>query len=99
METKEYFEKVMQNYNQNRKDRNLRSIVQMKALITSCWLSIKEIMVSYDGKLLRPWFDENRSCHRITREQVILLISNSVQSKMYIYDNEPDESGTPFELG
>ena len=52
-----------------------------------------------DGKLLKPWFDEIRSCHRITREQVILLVSNSVQSKMYIYENEPDESGTPFEMG
>lgn len=52
-----------------------------------------------DGKLLKPQFDEIRSCHRITREQVILLVSNAVQSKMYIYGYEPDESGTPFELG
>lgn len=30
METKEYFEKIMQDYNQNRKDRNPHSIIQMK---------------------------------------------------------------------
>lgn len=45
MKTKEYFEKVMQNYNQNRKGRSLVSIVQMKELITSGWLSIREIIV------------------------------------------------------
>lgn len=51
-----------------------------------------------DGKLLKPKFDEIKSCHRITREQVILLTSNAVQSKMYIYDYEPDESRESFRL-
>ena len=40
----------MQDYNQNRKGRNLRKyIVQMKALITSGRLSIIENGVSTDG--------------------------------------------------
>ena len=39
-----------------------------------------------DGKMLKPKFMEIKSCHLITREQVTLLVSNAVQSKMYIYD-------------
>ena len=41
-----------------------------------------------DGKMLQLKFSEMKSCHRITREQVILLVSNAVLSKMYVYDNE-----------
>lgn len=52
-----------------------------------------------DGKLLKPHFDEIKSCHKITREQVILLTSNAVQSKMYIYDYEPEESRATFRMG
>lgn len=40
-----------------------------------------------DGKMLKPKFMEVKSCHLITREQVTLLVSNAVQSKMYIYDD------------
>ena len=40
-----------------------------------------------DGKMLKPKFMEIKSCHLITREQVTLLVSNAVQSKMYIYDD------------
>lgn len=39
-----------------------------------------------DGKMLKPKFMEIKSCYLITREQVTLLVSNAVQSKMYIYD-------------
>ena len=41
-----------------------------------------------DGKMLKPKFMEAKSCHRMTREQVTLLVSNAVQSKMFIYDND-----------
>lgn len=43
-----------------------------------------------DSKLLRPHFDEMKSCHRITREQIILLTSHAVQSEMYIYGNRSE---------
>jgi hypothetical protein len=39
-----------------------------------------------DGKMLKPKFMELKHCHHITREQVMLLVSNAVQSRMYIYD-------------
>ena len=52
-----------------------------------------------DGKLLKPQFAEIKSCHKITREQVILLTSHAVQSKMYIYDYEPEESRDSFRMG
>ena len=42
-----------------------------------------------DGKMLKPKFMEIKSCHLITREQVTLLVSNAVQSKMYIYGKHP----------
>ena len=41
-----------------------------------------------DGKMLKPKFMEAKRCHRMTREQVTLLVSNAVQSKMFIYDND-----------
>ena len=41
METKEYFEKVMQDFNQNRRGRNLVSIVVMKESTTSGCLNTR----------------------------------------------------------
>ena len=81
METKEYFEKVMQDFNQNRRGRNLRKYFHYDLngyVIYQKWFD--------DGKMLKPKFMEIKSCHLITREQVTLLVSNAVQSKMYIYD-------------
>ena len=82
METKEYFEKVMQDFNQNRRGRNLRKYFHYDLngyVIYQKWFD--------DGKMLKPKFMEIKSCHLITREQVTLLVSNAVQSKMYIYDD------------
>ena len=81
METKEYFEKVMHDFNQNRRGRNLRKYFHYdlnRYVIYQKWFD--------DGKMLKPKFMEIKSCHLITREQVTLLVSNAVQSKMYIYD-------------
>lgn len=50
-----------------------------------------------DGKQLKPQFDVTRSCHRITREQVIQLVSNAVQSNIYEYKS--GKPGISFELG
>ena len=36
METKEYFEKVMQDFNQNRRGRNLRKYFQKQIRVTTC---------------------------------------------------------------
>ena len=44
-----------------------------------------------DGKMLKPKFMVIKSCHLITREQVTLLVSNTIQSKMYIYDDKTDD--------
>ena len=124
METKEYFEKVMQDFNQNRRGRNLRKYCSDEG-IDYKWLSEYKKQYSFhrdptvygeafifynkkydtvkilhydlngyviyqkwfdDGKMLKPKFMEIKSCHLITREQVTLLVSNAVQSKMYIYD-------------
>ena len=41
-----------------------------------------------DGKMLKPKFMEAKCCHRMSREQVTLLVSNAVQSKMFIYGND-----------
>lgn len=41
-----------------------------------------------DDKMLKLKFMEAKRCHRMTREQVTLLVSNAVQSKMLIYDND-----------
>ena len=43
-----------------------------------------------DGKLMKPKFMEMKRFHRITREQAMFLLSNAVQSEIYIYDKEND---------
>ena len=73
METKEYFEKVMQDFNQNRKGRNLRKYCNDEG-IDYKWLS-----------------EYKRTYHHITREQAMFLLSNAVQSEIYIYDNDKDD--------
>lgn len=54
-----------------------------------------------DGKLLRPKFEAIKACHRISREEVILLFSNAVQSNLYIYDydRESEKSVFRFRMG
>lgn len=140
METKEYFEKVMQDYNQHRKGRNLRKycsdecidykwLFDYKKSYGSCKPSAKEAdsnssfiplqiieercCVSKSESVETSWCikqlvlstplgddieirSKNMAAHRIPREQVILLTSNAVQSKMYIY--EPDESRESLRL-
>ena len=44
-----------------------------------------------DGKLMKPRFMEMKSFHHITREQAMFLLSNAVQSEIYIYDNDKDD--------
>ena len=73
METKEYFEKVMQDFNQNRKGRNLHKYCNDEGI---------------DYKWL---FEYKRTYHHITRKQALFLLSNAVQSEIYIYDNENDD--------
>ena len=73
METKEYFEKVMQDFNQNRKGRNLRKYCSDEGI---------------DYKWL---YEYKRTYHHITREQAMFLLSNAVQSEIYIYDKENDD--------
>lgn len=60
METREYFEKVMQDFNQNRKGRSLRKYCS----------------------------DEGGAITKGCRSTRGLLVSNAVQSKMFIYDND-----------
>ena len=55
METKEYFEKVMQDYNQNRKGRSLRKYCKEEA-VDYDWLI--EFKKSYRSNQLQP--DENK---------------------------------------
>ena len=55
METKEYFEKVMQDFNQNRRGRNLRKYFHYDLngyVIYQKWFD--------DGKMLKPKFMEIR---------------------------------------
>ena len=73
METKEYFEKVMQDFNQNRKGRNLRKYCNDEGI---------------DYKWL---YEYKRTYHHITREQAMFLLSNAVQSEIYIYDDDKDD--------
>ena len=44
-----------------------------------------------DGKLMKPRFMEMKSFHHITREQAMFLLSNAVQSEIYIYDDDKDD--------
>ena len=44
-----------------------------------------------DGKLMKPKFMEMKRFHHITREQAMFLLSNAVQSEIYIYDKENDD--------
>ena len=55
METREYFEKVMQDYNQNRKGRSLRKYCKEEA-VDYAWLI--EFKKSYRSNKLQP--DENK---------------------------------------
>ena len=73
METKEYFEKVMQDFNQNRKGRNLRKYCSDEGI---------------DYKWL---YEYKRTYHHITREQAMFLLSNAVQSEIYIYGDDKDD--------
>ena len=36
-------------------------------------------------------FEYKRTYHHITREQAMFLLSNAVQSEIYIYDNDNDD--------
>ena len=47
-----------------------------------------------DGKLMKPRFMEMKRFHHITREQAMFLLSNAVQSEIYIYDNYKDDQRT-----
>ena len=44
-----------------------------------------------DGKLMKPKFMEMKRFHHITREQTMFLLSNAVQSEIYIYEKENDD--------
>ena len=120
METKEYFEKVMQDFNQNRKGRNLRKYCNDEG-IDYKWLSeykrtygatkifynkkydtvkilhfdLNGYMILQkwfdDGKLMKPKFMEMKRFHHITREQTMFLLSNAVQSEIYIYEKENED--------
>ena len=72
-EGEKYFEKVMQDFNQNRKGRNLRKYCSDEGI---------------DYKWL---YEYKRTYHHITREQAMFLLSNAVQSEIYIYDNDKDD--------
>ena len=72
-EGEKYFEKVMQDFNQNRKGRNLHKYCNDEGI---------------DYKWL---FEYKRTYHHIMREQAMFLLSNAVQSEIYIYDNENDD--------
>ena len=66
METKEYFEKVMQDFNQNHRGRNLCKYFHYDLngyVIYQKWFD--------DGKMQKPKFMEIKSCHLITREQLL----------------------------
>lgn len=77
METKEYFEKVMQDYNQHRKGRNLRKYCSDEGLIISGWLSIRRIMVLVSlrlrmlGKINQPLY-----LFRLLKNALIILKVN-----------------------
>ena len=45
-----------------------------------------------DGRFLSPYFQEARSCHRISRELLILLLSTSVQTRLAIEDEYGKEA-------
>ena len=51
METREYFEKVMQEYNQNGKGRSLRKYCKEEAVIMTGSLSLTHIAAVFDEKL------------------------------------------------
>ena len=72
-EGEKYFEKVMQDFNQNRKGRNLRKYCSDEGI---------------DYKWL---YEYKRTYHHITREQAMFLLSNAVQSEIYIYDDDKDD--------
>ena len=68
-----YFEKVMQDFNQNRKGQN-------------------QLKFCNDEGIDYKWlFEYKRTYLHITREQAIFLLSNAVQSEIYIYDNDKDD--------
>ena len=98
METKEYFEKVMQAFrstmslgsskNQHRNGRSLRKYCQDEGIDYKWLQEYKRTYAKWfdDGRFLSPYFKEARRCHKISRELLILLLSTSVQTRITIND-------------
>ena len=56
-------------------------------------LSNEQIGLFFES-LMKPKFMEMKRFHHITREQAMFLLSNAVQSEIYIYDKENDDQRT-----
>ena len=91
MESKEYFEKVMQNYNQNRNGRSLRKYCKDEAIDYN-WVIFEVHTYGHafyqkwftDGKFLKPEFEQCKVTHELSKETLILILSTSVQTKIRI---------------
>ena len=71
MKTREYFEKVMQNYNQNRKGRSLRKYCKDEAVVMTGSLSLRNhiVQISFNQMKTRSW--AKVSCKRPKTDLVI----------------------------
>ena len=115
----------MQDFNQNRKDRNLRKYCNdegidykwlseykhtygaTKTAVSSTpapgvsdygFIALDVIEERLSPEQQHPQKDkEMKRFHHITREQAMFLLSNAVQSEMYIYDNDDKRTGRGFE--
>ena len=82
-ECEKYFEKVMQDYNQQRNGRSLRKYCKEEGVDYDWLIEYKKNWFD-DGRFLKPTFEESKSSHRISRETLILLLSTAVQYKLVI---------------
>ena len=98
METKEYFEKVMQEYNQYGNGRTLKKYCREEGVDYAWLIDYKKVKILHydlngyvmyekwfdDGRFLKPTFEESKASHHISCETLILLLSTAVQHKLVI---------------
>ena len=99
METREYFEKVMQDYNQNRNGRSLRKYCKDEAVDYNWLMEFKKtysaskpveqqsfISLSLEEETPKQmtWEVKVQKSHEISRETLILLLSTAIKTKIAI---------------
>ena len=65
---------------------------KVQSFIESAMTDFTEQLHCSDEGIDFKWlYEYNRTYHHITREQAMFLLSNAVQSEIYIYDDDKDD--------